>query len=148
MAEPIGPVQVTLQREGDDLQHINLGAKSFSEFTIDWSALSKEERDAEHLGARFLCAATLACFTNTFYNSLKRDGATVKALDARASIKKEKDAIFRTRYTKILLEVNVKLGGEGDKEVFKSVCEELEMGSLMTYSLPEGIEVEHDIQMV
>jgi len=147
MGEPIGPVQVRFRREGENIQYFELGAKSLPEIKIDWTTLSKEERDQEHFGARFLCAATLACFTNTIYNALNRDGATVKYLEARASIKKEKDQIFRTRYTKILLEVNIKLG-EGDKEVFRNVCEELEMGSLVTYSLPEGIEVEHDIQMV
>jgi uncharacterized OsmC-like protein len=143
MGEPIGPVQVTLRREGDDVQHFDLGAKSLPEIVIDWSALSKAEQDVEHFGARFLCVAALACFGNTFYNALRREGATVKSFDARASIKKEKDAIFRTRYTKILLEVNVKTD---DEDAFSSVCEELELGSLVTYSLPEGIEVEHDIQ--
>jgi len=140
-------VEVTLKREGDDIQAFNIGAQSLPELIIDWSRLSKEERDVEHFGARFLCAAALACFGNTFYNALKRDGAKVKSFNARASITKERDAIFRTRYTKINLEVRVGLQDE-DEPLFQSVCEELELGSLVTYSLPEGIEVEHDIQRI
>ncbi len=140
-------VEVTLKREGDDIQAFNIGALSLPDLVIDWSKLSKEERDQEHFGARFLCAATLACFGNTFYNALKRDGAKVKSFNAKASIAKEKDAIFRTRYTKINLEVQVGLGDE-DEPIFQSVCEELELWSLVTYSLPEGIEVEHDIQRI
>lgn len=140
-------VEVTLKREGDNIQAFNVGAQSLPELVIDWSKLSKEEQDAEHFGARFLCMAALACFGNTFYNALKRDGAKVKSFNAKATIAKERDAIFRTRYTKINLEVRVGLEDE-DEPIFQSVCEELELGSLVTYSLPEGIEVEHDIQRI
>ncbi|MHB1132349.1 MAG: OsmC family protein [Chloroflexota bacterium] len=147
MREPLGPVYVDLKREDDNVQFFQINAKSLPELTIDWSHLSKEEQDVEHFGARFLCAAALACFTNTFWNALKAEGVQPKSLTARASSKKEKDAIFRTRYSKILLEVNVALNEE-DEEAFQSVVDALEMGSLVTYSLPEGIEVEHDIQRV
>jgi uncharacterized OsmC-like protein len=140
-------VEVTLKREGDNIQAFNVGAQSLPEIVIDWSKLSKEEQDVEHFGARFLCMAALACFGNTFYNALKADGAKVKSFNAKASTVKERDAIFRTRYTKVNLEVRVELDDE-DEPIFQTVCEALELGSLLTYSLPEGIEVEHDIQRV
>ena len=140
------PVVVELERRGDDVQWFSLGAKSMPEMTIDWSHLTKEERDKEHYGARFLCAAALACFCNTFYNALKRGGAKVKSLKAKATIRKEKDSILRTRYTQIVLEMEVGLD-EADGPIFESVKEELDLGSLVTYSLPEGIQVEHDLRM-
>ena len=146
--QPGAGVHVDYRRENDgETLHFWTGAKSLPEIRIDWSALSRDERTAEHFGARFLCAAVLACYTNTFSNALLREGATIRSLAARASIKMEKDAIFRTHYTRILLELEVSLG-EGDDAALRTVQEELEMGSLVTYSLPQGIEVEHDIRRV
>ncbi|MBM3128842.1 MAG: osmotically inducible protein OsmC [Chloroflexi bacterium] len=141
-------VHVDFRRENDgNVLHFSTGAKSLPEIQIDWSALSKEERTVEHFGARFLCAAVLACYTNTFANALIREGATIKSLVARASIQKEKDEIFRTHYTRIALELEVGLADQ-DEPAFKRVQTELELGSLVTYSLPQGIEVEHAIRRV
>lgn len=141
------PIAVKLEWIGDNIQKIFLGANSMPELIIDMAALTKEERDKEHYGARFLCAAALSCFCNTFYNSLKQGGANVKSLTAKATINKDKDVILRTRFTEILLNVLVCLD-PGDIDIFRNVKQELELGSLVTYSLPEGVNVEHDIQIV
>ena len=139
-------VEVELVRDGDDIQHFTVNAKSMPELHIDWSALSREDRNVEHYGARFLAMACLACFTNTFWNELKDLGAHPKAIHGWASPSKEKDAIMRTHYNKVAMRIRVELD-PSEESIFQEVKDHLDMGSLMTYSLPEGIEVEHDVEM-
>ena len=124
-----------------------MNAKSLPELRIDWSALAQEERNVEHFGARFLPMACLACYTNTMRNELRSLGAHPKAIRGRAVPAKEKDAIMRTHYSGINLQVRVELD-PSEAGIFQEVKEHLGLGSQMTYSRPEGIEVEHDAEMV
>lgn len=139
-------VEVELLRDGNDIQKITLNATSLPEFTIDWSALPEADRNVEHYGARFLALACLSCFTNTMWNELRQLGAHPKAIHGWASPSKEKDAALRTHYSKVEMKIRVDLD-ESERGIFEDVKAHLEMGSLMTYSLPEGIEVEHDVEI-
>jgi hypothetical protein len=139
-------VEVELLRDGADVQRITVGAKSLPELTIDWSPLSQEDRNVEHYGARFLAIACLACFTNTMWNELVSLGAHPKRIHGYATPSKEKDAVMRTHYNKILVRIRVEMD-KSEESIFEEVKAHLDMGSLMTYSLPEGIEVEHDVEI-
>ena len=128
-------------------QVFKTGAKSLGEIHFDFSNLTKEEISGEHLGARLALCASLSCYCNTFTNNLIASGAEVKSMKAGATIEKEKDEILRTKYTRISLELEVGVD-EKDAAVFERVRDDMERGSLLTYSLDEGIEVEYDVRRV
>lgn len=128
-------------------QVFKTGAKSLAEIHFDFSNLTKEEISGEHLGARLLLCAALSCYSNTFTNNLIAAGVEVKSLKADATIEKEKDEILRTKYTRISLKLEVGVD-EKDEAVFERVREDMERGSLLTYSLDEGIEVEYDVRRI
>lgn len=99
------------------------------------------------MGSRILCVAALACYTNTFVNALERNGAVVKSMTGSAEATKDKDEVMRTRYTE--LEINVEVGlEEKDREIFERVKDNMLNGSLLTYSLEEGMEVDYNLSMV
>jgi len=140
-------VVVECAHEKGKQQVFKTGAKSLNEIRFDFSNLNEEEVNTEHLGARLLLCAALSCYTNTFTNNLHAKGVDVHSMAARATIKKEKDDMRRTKYTTILLELKV---GVDDKNeaIFERVRGDMERGSLLTYSLDEGIEVEYDVTRV
>jgi uncharacterized OsmC-like protein len=86
-----------VREQGGAADRFGVGAESLSEIRTDFSAMSKQEKDAEHIGARLLLCACLSCYCNTFVNALEKAGAEVKSLCARATTQKEKDDIRRTR---------------------------------------------------
>ncbi|MBN2062116.1 MAG: OsmC family protein [Deltaproteobacteria bacterium] len=140
-------VIVECRHEKGKEQVFKTGAKSFDEIHFDFSNLTREEISSEHLGARLLLCAALSCYTNTFTNNLHAKGVDVHSMKARATVSKEKDDTRRTRYTIIYLELKVGVEKE-DEAVFKMVREDMTRGSLLTYSLDEGIEVEYDVTRV
>jgi len=146
MSEKKGVV-VEIRHEGDKGQIFMTGAKSLPRIYFDFADLDTEEVNAEHLGARLLLCAALACYSNTFRNNLIAGGAKAPSLKGRAAIRKEKDDILRTRYTQINLELEVGLD-DADEAVFERVRSNMERGSLLTYSLEEGIELEYDVRKV
>lgn len=139
-------VKVTYEKTSPTLDTYGIGAQALPELNLDYSALSQEDRNQEHTGARFLCAASLACFTNTFTNALVRNGAPVKSMTASAEISKEKDDLMRTRYTEIILKVEVGLD-ESHAEIFETVKDNMLAGSLVTYTLEDVIEFDYDLTM-
>ena len=140
-------VFVEITHDPERGQVFKTGAKSLAEIHFDFSTLTKQEIKGEHLGARLLLCAALSCYCNTFTNNLIAAGVEVKSIKAGATIDKEKDDILRTKYTRILLELDVGVD-EKDDAVFERVREDMERGSLLTYSLDEGIEVEYDVRRV
>ena len=79
-------------------------------------------------------------------NAFKRNDVEVKSLTGSASAIKDKDEVNRTRYTE--LEINIEVGlEEKDREVFETVKDNMLNGSLLTYSLEEGMEVDYNIEM-
>jgi len=135
---------VTYKRESDNEDVFTLGAKSLPELRIDYTSLTKEERNSEHMGARLVLCAALACFTNTFANAMINEGAKINSMSATATIEKEKDDTFRTHYTNILIQLEVGVD-DADAPVFERVRSNMINGSLLTYSLDEGIEMDYDI---
>lgn len=146
MSEKKG-VSVECRYEIGKSQVFKTGARSLPEIRFDFADLTREEVNGEHLGARLLLCAALACYTNTFVNALKATGVETRSLSARAIIEKERDDILRTRYTRILLELEVGVD-EKDDATFERIREDMERGSLLTYSLEEGIETEYDVRKV
>lgn len=139
-------VTVTYEKTKPTLDTFHIGARALPELKIDYADLTQDERNQEHTGARLLCAAALACFTNTFTNALARHGVEVKSMKASAEIFKDKDEVMRTRYTNITLAVEVGLD-ESQRETFETVKENMLAGSLVTYTLEEAIEFDYDLTM-
>jgi uncharacterized OsmC-like protein len=140
------PVVVEFGLESGEVQHFNVGAAGLSQITIDRRGFTQEQLSNDHYGARFLCAASLACFTNTFANALIRRGATIKSMTGRAEIEKDKDEFMRTHFTVIHMDIEIDLD-EKDREIFESVNEEMKTGSLVTYSLQDAIEMDINVHL-
>ncbi len=146
MASMDETVVVEYKRESGEVQHFNVGAAGLPRITIDRRGFTQKQLSNDHYGARFLCMACLACFTNTFANALTRQGATVKGITARAEIEKDKDEFMRTHYTVIHMDIEIELD-EKDREIFDQVNEEMKTGSLVTYSLQDAIEMDIHVHL-
>jgi len=141
-------VKVRLTRTEDGAYAIDLGSAALPRITFNPMALDPETRKEEHMGARLLLAAALACYVNTFSEDLVRGGAGRAAeVRAEAEISKEQDSQLRTRYTHLDLHVETEVA-EADRAVFETVRAGLLRGSLVTYSLEEEIDVDYDIEAV
>ncbi|MDY0305555.1 MAG: osmotically inducible protein OsmC, partial [Desulfovibrionaceae bacterium] len=93
-----------------------------------------------------LMAAALTCFVNTMANDLKaRNVSRVAPIEAHAEITKEKDDHLRTRYTHIELNVESEVA-EVDRAAYEAVRSVLLRGSLLTYSLENGMELDYNIE--
>ncbi|OIO05944.1 MAG: osmotically inducible protein OsmC [Desulfovibrionaceae bacterium CG1_02_65_16] len=137
---------VTFERLDENRDLFRVGAKAVPEIIMDFSKLTPEERGQEHMGARLLCVAALSCYTGTFVNALQRHGAQVKSMTASATLSKEKDEVNRTRYTTLDISVEVGLE-EKNRTIFETVKDSMLNGSLLTYSLEEGMAVSYDLKM-
>lgn len=137
---------VYFERLDENRDKFTVGAKAVPEIIMDFSAITPEERNQESMGARMLCVAALSCYCNTMVNAFKRNNVEVKSLRASATANKEKDEVNRTRYVGIDIHVEVGLA-ERDRAVFEAVKDNMLNGSLLTYSLEEGMEVDYDIEM-
>ena len=137
-------VHLTLKENGEFL--IDLGSAALPQIRFNPMELDEAARANEHMGARLLLAAALTCFGNTLANELKSRTVTrVAALEAQAEITKEKDDCLRTRYTHIRLDVRAEVA-EADREAFETVRNMLLRGSLLTYSLENGLELDYNIE--
>ena len=140
------PVVVKVDHNTKERFEFKIGAAGLPEIVIDQSGHQKEALANDHYGARLLCAAAMACFTNTFYNSLVQHGAEVRGMSASAEIEKEKDMVSRTKFTAIHMDVVVDLDDQY-REVFEAAKESMERGSLVTYSLEDAIEMDITMEM-
>ena len=139
-------VQLTRTENGEFA--IDLGSKALPRIVFDPMQLDPDVRKEEHMGARLLLAAALACYVNTMAGDLQRGGAgKVHEIKANAEISKEQDSRMRTRYTHIDINVETEVD-DTDRAVFESVRNSLLHGSLVTYSLEEEIDVDYDIEAV
>ncbi|HAS89750.1 MAG TPA: osmotically inducible protein OsmC [Desulfovibrio sp.] len=138
--------KVEFERLDKNRDCFKVGAKAVPEIIMDFSSITPEERNQESMGSRMLCVAALACYSNTFVNALERNGAEVKSMTGSAEASKDKDEVMRTRYTE--LEINIEVGlEEKDREIFETVKDNMLNGSLLTYSLEEGMEVDYNLTM-
>jgi uncharacterized OsmC-like protein len=137
-------VQVILIRQGPDCYNIKLGAKGLPNIKVDIAGVPAEERPNEHIGGRLLMAAALACFINTMFNELNKANGLVKEIRASATTERTKDSTLRTKYAIIKIKVEVDVDGLKDT-AFEAIRSTMMRGSLVTYSLNEGIEMDYEI---
>lgn len=139
-------VHVSLTRSEDGEFTIDLGSAALPQIRYNPMLLDPEVRKEEHMGARLLLAAALACYVNTMSGDLQRGGAgRVAEIRAESEITKEKDSRLRTRYTQIEINVETEVA-EADRAVFETVRNSLLHGSLVTYSLEEEIDIDYNIE--
>lgn len=97
--------KITFERDMEKgIDTYNVNSVILPKIEFNFNAVSDEERNQDHTGQRFLCVAALACYINTFANSLKRNGAEIKFIRASADTEKEKDHAMRTRYSVLILD--------------------------------------------
>jgi len=141
-------VKVKLTRSEDGKFMIDLGSAALPNISWDPMALDPETRKEEHMGARFLVAAALACYVNTLAGDMQRGGAQkVGQINASGEIGKERDTNMRTRYTHMEIHVEMPVAEE-DQAIFQSVRKNLYNGSLATYSLEEEMDMDYNIESI
>ncbi len=136
-------VAVEYRREGDDRHILALGSKAIPEIKIDYTGIPKDERAGT--AQRLLAASALYCFASTLGSALAARGATIKSLTGRAVSEKDKDEYYRTKLSNIRIEVEVDVN-DGDLPTLEKCEKIMENGCLITYSLNQGVEVEHAIK--
>ncbi|MCM0756907.1 hypothetical protein M7784_16855 [Desulfovibrio aminophilus] len=138
--------QVRLTRAENGEFIIDLGSAALPQIRFNPMELDEAAQAEEHMGARLLLAAALTCFVNTMANDLKARGVSrVSPIVATAESTKEKDDHLRTRYTHIEMNVESEVA-EADRAAFESVRGVLLRGSLLTYSLENGLELDYNIE--
>ena len=141
-------VNVSLTRTEDGEYIIDLGSAALPQIRYNPGLLDPSLRQEEHMGARLMLAAALACYVNTMAGDLDRAGAgRIAEIKARAEVEKEKDSAMRTRYTSIEIHAGTEVA-EADREIFAAVRNSLLHGSLVTYSLEHEIDVDYNIESV
>lgn len=136
-----------LSRESGAEWELKTGSLAFPVIKYNSAKLTAEEKADEHMGGRLLAAGALACFTNSLWNDIVRAGGTPKSLKATIEVEKEKDAAMRTKFGPYTLKVEVKADGISQEE-FDPIRRALMRGSLVTYTMEEGTEMDYDIELV
>jgi hypothetical protein len=134
---------VEYRKEGNDKHIFSSDLATFPGFTLDFTGVAEANRGG--VASRLLSFAALYCFCNTFSQELTSRGAVIKSLTGRANPTKSRDDYGRTRIKRIFIDVEVDLD---DKylPILQECRKVMEQGSLITYSLNEGIEVDHVIR--
>ncbi len=136
-----------LVRDSGSHWKIMTGSAAHPVIDYDSSKLTPEEKGEEHMGGRLLAAGALACFTNSLWNDIVRAGGTPTSLKATIEVDKEKDNSMRTKFGPYTLKVEVKADGIS-QEAFDPIRRALLRGSLVTYTMEEGTEMDYDIELV
>lgn len=136
-----------LVRDSGSHYAIKTGSVALPVIDYDSSKLTAEEKPHEHLGGRLLAAGALACFTNSLWNDIIRAGGTPISLKANIEVEKEKDSAMRTKFGPYTLKVEVKAEGI-TQETFAPIRSALMRGSLVTYTMEEGTEMDYEIELV
>lgn len=134
---------VTYKREGDDGHCLCLGTAALPDIRIDYTGIPKDARAGT--AQRLLAASALYCFASTLGAALAARGVTIKSLTGRALSEKEKDEYYRTKVGNIQIEIEVDVN-DADLPTLEKCEKIMENGCLITYSLNQGIEVEHTIK--
>lgn len=136
-------LSVWYSREGSDAHRLNLDSPALPDIRIDYAGIPEEARGGT--AVRLLCAAALYCFASTLGSALASRGARVRSLTGRATAVKGRDDYFRTRVKALRIEVDVDLDPE-DLPLLAKCKEIAERGCLVTYSLSEGVAVQHIVR--
>jgi len=138
---------LTFERSSDSEWKLHTGSAAMPVLHYDNSALTQEEKGNEHMGGRFMVAGAIACYTNSLWNDIKRAAGKPVSMTASATVTKEKTDSMRTAFTHI--ELSVELSAEElDNDAFERIRSALYRGSLVTYSLEEGVEFDYEINLV
>jgi uncharacterized OsmC-like protein len=138
---------LTLERSSDSNWKLHTGSAAMPVIDYDSSALTAEEKGNEHMGGRFMVAGALACYTNSLWNDVKRAAGRPVKMSASATVTKEKNDSMRTTFAHIELTVDLS-AEELDDAAFERIRDALYRGSLVTYSLEEGVEFDYEINLV
>ncbi len=136
-------VVVEYRREGDNQHILTLGTAAIPEIRIDYTGIPKEERAGT--AQRLLAASALYCFASTLGSALSARNATIQSLTGKAASEKEKDDYYRTKVSRIQIDIEVDVP-ESDLSTLEKCEKFVENGCLITYSIGQGIEVEHSIK--
>lgn len=134
---------VLYKREGDDIHSFTTDLVSLPNLTIDFTGIPKNSRSG--VASRLLCFAALYCFCNTLTSELTSRNVNIKSLTGRATPTKTKDDYNRTRIKRIFIDVEVDVDDK-DLPALTECREVMAMGSLITYSMNESIEVDQVIR--
>ena len=136
-------IMVEYHRQGQDGHFLALGSPALPDMHIDYTGIPQDQRAGT--ANRLLCASALYCFASTLGSALIARGATIKSLSGRAVSQKEKDDYYRTKVSRIRIEIDVNVE-EKDLPILEKCQKIMERGCLITYSLDGGIEIEHSIK--
>ncbi len=136
-----------LTRNSGSHWDIKTGSAALPVIDYDSSKLTPEEKAEEHMGGRLMAAGALACYTNSLWNDIVRAGGTPVSLKAHIEVNKEKDSAMRTKFGPYILKVEVK-ADNFTPEQFAPIRSALMRGSLVTYTMEEGTEMDYEIDLV
>lgn len=133
----------------DSGSHWKIHTGSVAHPVIDYNsgALTQEEKVNEHMGGRLLAAGALACFTNSLWNDIVRAGGVPVSMKASIEVDKEQDSSMRTKFGPYTLKVEVR-AEDIAQEKFDSIRKALMRGSLVTYTMEEGTEMDYEIELL
>ena len=135
------------ERESDSNWKIFTGSAAMPVIDYNSAGLTQDQKANEHMGGRFMVVGAIACYTNSLWNDIKRAAGKPVKMKASATVSKEKTDSMRTAFTHIELSVEVS-AEDLDEATFERIRDALYRGSLVTYSLEEGIEFHYDISLV
>jgi len=138
---------LNFERESDSNWKIFTGSAAMPVIDYDSSGLTAEQKGNEHMGGRFMVVGAIACYTNSLWNDIKRAAGKPVKMKASATVSKEKTDSMRTAFTHIDLSVEVS-AEDLDEPAFERIRDALYRGSLVTYSLEEGVEFDYEINLV
>jgi len=136
-------ILVKYERQGDDRHSLFMGSEALPNISIDYTGISPDQRGGT--ASRLLCASALYCFASTLGSALTARGAKIKSLSGRAFAEQDRDDYFRTKVARMRIEIDVHVD-DADLPVLEKCRAIMERGCLVTYSIGEGIEVEHIIR--
>jgi len=136
-------ILVKYQRQGDDRHSLFMGSEGLPNISIDYTGIPQDQRGGT--ASRLLCASALYCFASTLGSALTARGAKIRSLSGRAVLEKGRDDYYRPKVSRIRIEMDVDVA-DADLPVLEKCKSVMEHGCLVTYSLEEGIEVEHIIR--
>jgi hypothetical protein len=134
---------VEYRREGKDRHCFTTDLVALPSLTIDFTGVPENSRSG--VASRLLCFAALYCFCNTLASELTSRNVNIKSLNGRATPTKAKDDYNRTRIKRIFIDVEVDVD-DRDLPALAECREVMAMGSLITYSMNESIEVDQVIR--
>ena len=134
---------VGYSRGGKDRHCFTTDLVALPSLTIDFTGVPENSRSG--VASRLLCFAALYCFCNTLASELTSRNVNIKSLNGRATPTKTKDDYNRTRIKRIFIDVEVDVDDK-DLPALAECREVMAMGSLITYSMNESIEVDQVIR--